>query len=87
MALADYRRAIREAVRGVEYDDYTAVCDIPGSKISPIDETTLDNTIAPRGNVRAAFAYMVWPADMRRKYIEADADTRRQLVDSAYCRG
>ena len=87
MALTNYRQAIREAVRGVDYDDYTAVCDIPGSTISPIDETALDNVIAPRGNVREAFAYMTWPVHMWRKYVEADAKTRKQLVDCAYCRG
>lgn len=87
IALDAYRKAIREAVSAVGYDDLVRVYDIPGSKISPIDETALDNTVAPRGHIREAFAYEGWPVDMRQKYIEADADTRRRLVDSAYCRG
>lgn len=87
MALTDYRQAIREAVRGVDYDDYTAVCDIPGSTISPVDEVALDNIIAPRGHVREAFAYESWPVETRQAYIAANADTRRRMVDAAYQRG
>lgn len=86
MALADYRRAIREAVRGVEYEDYVTPCDISGSKISPIDEVALNNIIAPRGNARESFAYVSWPVEKRQAYIAADADTRRRMVDEAYQR-
>lgn len=87
MALTDYRRAIREAVRGVDYGDYTAVCDIPGSTISPIDEMALDDIIAPRGNVREAFAYMAWPVEKRKEYINSSADSREKMVAAAYSRG
>lgn len=87
MALTDYRRTIREAVRSVDYDDYTAVCDIPGSTISPIDEAALENIIAPRGNVREAFAYMAWPVEKRKEYISSSADSREKMVAAAYSRG
>lgn len=87
MALSDYRRAIREAVRGVEYDDYVAACDIPGSKISPIDEAALDSIIAPRGNAREAFAYMSWPVEKRKEYVSSSADSRKEMIAVAYTRG
>lgn len=87
MALTDYRRAIRKTVNAVNYDGLTAVCAIPGSQISPIDDTTLEGVIAPRGHVREAFAYESWPIEMRQAYIAADADTRRRMVDKAYRRG
>lgn len=87
MALDTYRKAIREAVSAVGYDDLVRVCDIPGSKISPDDGAALDNTVAPRGHVREAFAYESWPVAMRQAYIAGDADTRRRMVDAAYQRG
>lgn len=87
MALDTYRKAIRTTVNAVDYDDLTAVCTIPGSQISPIDDKTLENVIASRGHVREAFAYMSWPVETRQAYIAANADTRRRMVDDAYRRG
>lgn len=87
MALTDYRRVIRKTVNAVDYDSLTAVCTIPGSQISPIDDTALENVIAPRGHVREALAYESWPVETRQVYIAADTDTRRRMVDAAYQRG
>lgn len=84
MTLEVYREEIRKATGAVDYFDLAAVCDIPGSKISPIDDTALANVIAPRGHVCEAFAYESWPVEQRKAYIAADADTRRRMVDTVY---
>lgn len=87
MALDAYRKAIRETVNAVDYEDFIAACGVPGSRISFIDDTALANMIVPRGHVREAMAYEGWPETMRHAYVKADADTRRRMVNTAYQRG
>lgn len=87
MELADYRRAIKQAVCKIDYATYVLPSEISGSMISPIDEVSLSNCFAPRGHVREAFAYESWPAATRKEYIESDTDTRRCMVDDAYNMG
>lgn len=83
-ALSDYRKAVYGTTDVMEYGDLTKVCDIPGSRISPIDDEALENVVAPRGHVREAFAYATWAKGARRAYVGTDAITRKSMVDDTY---
>ena len=87
LALLDEQRGkIDKARRFVSYDNAVLVCEIPGSRVSPIDNE-LQDIFAPRDYAREALAYESWPIERRKAYIAADADTRRLMVDAAYREG
>lgn len=84
MKLADYRKAASATLSAIDYDDMAKIADIPGSRISPIDDTALEYCFAPNEQMREVFAYELWPVDTRKAYIAADTATRRRMIDEAY---
>lgn len=82
--LVYYRKMVHETTDTMEYDDLTQVCDIPGSRISPIDDEALENVVAPRGHVQEAFVYATWTKRTRRAYVGTDAITRKSMIDNVY---
>lgn len=87
--LCNYRKSISKASKDIN-DNYDflrhrlAEGALPGSHISPIDTEALSKIYAPWKCMKEAFAYEALPAEVRREYIAAVPEIRKQMIDAVY---